>query len=225
MTADHINSLVAIASSIFMRSYNRSKNFVDGTKLTLRDDHYRHRLSIDLTENLNIGDQGVLQTTVTLNSLNKTYDIVIEGKDGKNFEASLPADFSLSSTTLDFKINDQNFTVQLISMDYDGTFKIQFEGTIFTIRIVDDKANHYLKLIPLKPKIDARKIIKSPMPGVVKSIAVQVGDQVNEGQELCVIEAMKMQNSLIAESSGKVAKVNCKVGGTVEGDQILLQLE
>lgn len=49
--------------------------------------------------------------------------------------------------------------------------------------------------------------------------------KVNEGQELCVIEAMKMQNSLISTSSGKVAQVSCKVGETVDGDQVLVQLE
>ena len=50
-------------------------------------------------------------------------------------------------------------------------------------------------------------------------------NQVNEGQELCVIEAMKMQNSMIAESNGIVKKINCKINDTVEGEQILLQLE
>lgn len=44
----------------------------------------------------------------------------------------------------------------------------------------------------------------SPMPGIVKSVAVQVGQLVNEGAEICVVEAMKMQNKLVATRLGKV---------------------
>ena len=46
--------------------------------------------------------------------------------------------------------------------------------------------------------------LKSPMPGKVVSVAVEVGDIAQEGQELAVVEAMKMQNSLPAQISGKV---------------------
>lgn len=63
------------------------------------------------------------------------------------------------------------------------------------------------------------------MPGLVKSITASVGDQVHEGQELCVIEAMKMQNSLVATASGIVKAVTCKIGETVDGDQVLVELQ
>ena len=49
--------------------------------------------------------------------------------------------------------------------------------------------------------------------------------QVSEGQEVCVIEAMKMQNSLCAGSTGRVKTVNCKVGETVDDEQLLIELE
>lgn len=61
--------------------------------------------------------------------------------------------------------------------------------------------------------------LKSPMPGKVVSVSVNVGDVAQEGQELVVVEAMKMQNSLPAQISGKVVKLyficdlilNCQV--------------
>ncbi|KAF2355175.1 Biotin/lipoyl attachment [Trinorchestia longiramus] len=68
-------------------------------------------------------------------------------------------------------------------------------------------------------------MIVSPMPGLVKQVTCQVGDMVAEGQELCVIEAMKMQNSLTVAASGKVKAVNIKVGQTVDEEEILVELE
>ena len=62
--------------------------------------------------------------------------------------------------------------------------------------------------MPVKPKIDLSSQILSPMPGIVKSIAVQVGQKVNEGQEICTVEAMKMQNKLNASRSGKVTTIS-----------------
>ena len=63
------------------------------------------------------------------------------------------------------------------------------------------------------------------MPGVVKSIAVEVGDFVGEGHECCVVEAMKMQNSMKAAIEAKVKAINIKPGDTVEEDQVLIELE
>jgi propionyl-CoA carboxylase alpha chain len=59
--------------------------------------------------------------------------------------------------------------------------------------------------MPVKPKLDLSAQILSPMPGIVKSIAVQVGQKVNEGQEICTVEAMKMQNKLTAAKTGTVS--------------------
>lgn len=67
-----------------------------------------------------------------------------------------------------FQINFMFFLLLL-------SFPLEFQ---FNIRVMSEKAYNYLQIIPPKPKIDARKIIKSPMPGVVKSIAVNVGDEV-----------------------------------------------
>ena len=61
-----------------------------------------------------------------------------------------------------------------------------------------------LKYMPEKVKVDLSSQILSPMPGIVKSVAVQVGQMVQEGHEICTVEAMKMQNKLTASRMGKV---------------------
>ena len=79
----------------------------------------------------------------------------------------------------------------------------------------------------MKPKVkaDMTKMILSPMPGSVVSVNVAVGDTVAEGSEVCVVEAMKMQNVLHAPRVGKVKKINVQVGQSVQGDQVLVELE
>lgn len=79
--------------------------------------------------------------------------------------------------------------------------------------------------MPEKPKVDQTKQVLSPMPGLLKFVTCAVGDMVAEGQELCVIEAMKMQNSLVAAATGKIKAVNVEVGDTVEEEQVLVEFE
>ncbi|XP_026679703.1 propionyl-CoA carboxylase alpha chain, mitochondrial-like isoform X1 [Diaphorina citri] len=61
------------------------------------------------------------------------------------------------------------------------------------------------------------------MPGLVKSVNCKVGDQIMEGEELCVVEAMKMQNSLVAAMTGEIKVVNIEPGSTVSEDDVLVE--
>ncbi len=67
--------------------------------------------------------------------------------------------------------------------------------------------------------------IKAPMAGKIIDIKVNVGDVVNEGDELVILEAMKMELPVVAEVSGTVKQINCKKGEGVEGDSVLMVLE
>ena len=63
------------------------------------------------------------------------------------------------------------------------------------------------------------------MPGAVVSVSVQEGDSVIDGQELCILEAMKMQNVIKCEKSGKIKSVKVKAGDSVTVDQLLIEFE
>jgi propionyl-CoA carboxylase alpha chain len=63
------------------------------------------------------------------------------------------------------------------------------------------------------------------MTGRVKDVLVKVGDKVNLGQQLCVLEAMKMLNPIIAERPGVIAKVNAELGMQVNPDDVLIEFE
>jgi biotin carboxyl carrier protein len=67
--------------------------------------------------------------------------------------------------------------------------------------------------------------LTAPIPGKVVAVKVEVGDLVEPGQSLVVLEAMKMENELAAEQIGKVSAVHTTAGATVEGGELLIELE
>jgi biotin carboxyl carrier protein len=66
--------------------------------------------------------------------------------------------------------------------------------------------------------------VSSPMPGTIMSVNVKVGDKVNEGDILCILEAMKMENEIVAAKAGEITSVNVSQGATVDTGDILLTI-
>ncbi len=67
--------------------------------------------------------------------------------------------------------------------------------------------------------------IVSPMAGKVLEVKVNVGDNISDGDEFLVLEAMKMELPIISEASGVVKEIKCKKGDTVESGDVLIVLE
>jgi len=80
-------------------------------------------------------------------------------------------------------------------------------------------------LMPVKVAADTGKKLTCPMPGLVKSIAVSVGQEVKAGEALCVVEAMKMENVLRAERDGKVKSIAAKAGDSLAVDAVIMEFE
>ena len=66
--------------------------------------------------------------------------------------------------------------------------------------------------------------VKSPLPGVILSVDCKVGDTVKRGQKILVLEAMKMENEIVAPQDGTVASINVNKGDTVEAGQTIVTL-
>ena len=84
------------------------------------------------------------------------------------------------------------------------------------------RAAEYADRMPFKVPPDTSRLVKSPMPGLIVSVTVAAGQEVKFGQELCVLEAMKMENVLRAERDGIVTEVKVKARDTVAADQVLM---
>ncbi|MGB8252497.1 MAG: biotin/lipoyl-containing protein [Anaerolineaceae bacterium] len=74
-----------------------------------------------------------------------------------------------------------------------------------------------------QPNGDVRKAIIAPIPGVIISISAKNGDNVSFGQEVCVLEAMKMKNSIKTTRAGKISAVKINTGDHVQHGQILFE--
>ena len=79
------------------------------------------------------------------------------------------------------------------------------------------------KLMPFKAPPDMSQFLLSPMPGLLTEIAVEIGQKVQVGQKLAVIEAMKMENVLIAQHEGVVSQIMASRGDSLSVDQIILR--
>uniref|UniRef100_A0A673A1V8 Propionyl-CoA carboxylase alpha chain, mitochondrial n=1 Tax=Sphaeramia orbicularis TaxID=375764 RepID=A0A673A1V8_9TELE len=133
--------------------------------------------------------------------------------------------WSLASPLLPLTINNTHRMLQSLSRDASGEIVLQYLGTSFKVRVLSKLAAELNSYMPEKVPEDTTSILRSPMPGTVVAVSVKAGDTVAEGQEICVIEAMKMQNSLTAVRQAKVKSVHCKAGETVGEGDLLVELE
>ncbi|GAA50117.1 propionyl-CoA carboxylase alpha chain mitochondrial [Clonorchis sinensis] len=101
-----------------------------------------------------------------------------------------------------------------------------FPGIVFHVSICNTEVVRYQILLMEPNKVTGTgSVCVAPMAGLLRSVSVKVGDHVTAGQELCVLEAMKMQKSLSAAKAGVVKKVNCKAGDNVGEGDVLIELD
>ncbi|MEM8616138.1 MAG: acetyl/propionyl/methylcrotonyl-CoA carboxylase subunit alpha [Pseudomonadota bacterium] len=118
-------------------------------------------------------------------------------------------------------LDGQAFAVKL-SERTEGLL-VRHRGVREMAMVCTPKAAEMHKRLPEKEKPDLSKLIISPMPGLVVSVDVAVGDEVQEGQAVCIVEAMKMQNIIRAETNSTVTAVNVASGESVAADQVMIE--
>ena len=102
---------------------------------------------------------------------------------------------------------------------------IEIEGETFDIEIKDELDQVLEQMGFGKASIKQVKEIKAPMPGLVLEIAVTDGQEVKEGDKLLILEAMKMENSIMIQTNAIIKKVSVSAGQAVEKGQVLVELE
>ncbi|MEI8146330.1 MAG: biotin/lipoyl-containing protein, partial [Alphaproteobacteria bacterium] len=98
-------------------------------------------------------------------------------------------------------------------------------GISTSARVYTRRETALVALMPEKAGADTGKALVCPMPGLVKSIAVVVGQEVKAGEALCVVEAMKMENVLRAERDAKVKSIKAKAGDSLAVDAVIMDFE
>ncbi|XP_072850751.2 propionyl-CoA carboxylase alpha chain, mitochondrial [Pogona vitticeps] len=212
LTDPEKRELLVTAASLYMAVQLRSQRFLGTPRVSVaQPDASKWELSVQLGDSTH---------SVIAQRQGSTFLVEIDG-----IKLSVTGEWNLASPLLSVDVDGVQRTVQCLSQDASGNFSIQFLGTVHKLRILTKLAAELNKYMPEKVAEDSTSILRSPMPGAVVAVSVKPGDMVAEGQEICVIEAMKMQNSLVAAKTGKVKAVYCKAGETVgEGDE-LVELE
>ncbi|MFC5344654.1 biotin carboxylase N-terminal domain-containing protein [Brevundimonas staleyi] len=118
-------------------------------------------------------------------------------------------------------LDDVPFTAE-VSRVADG-FNIRSGAVKARVRVLTPRMAELFARLPEKQAADTSKLIQSPMPGLVVSIAVTPGQEVKAGETVAVIEAMKMQNIMKAERDGVVKAVGAKAGDPVAADDVLVE--
>jgi propionyl-CoA carboxylase alpha chain len=112
----------------------------------------------------------------------------------------------------------------LVEKAGDG-IRITHGGGVVDIALRRPRLAELAKFMPVKVAPDMSKYLLCPMPGLIVSVSVGLGDEVKAGQPLAVVEAMKMENILRAEQDGVVSAVNAAAGDTLAVDDVILEFE
>ena len=120
-------------------------------------------------------------------------------------------------------VNGEEVVVQVERQNQ--LYRLSRGGSQSDVLVLSPRAAELHKLMPEKVLPDTSGQIAAPMPGLLVSVSVAEGDEVKAGDELAVLEAMKMENTLRAERNGVVSRLNFAAGESVEVDEVILELE
>lgn len=143
----------------------------------------------------------------------------------KRYKISSPS--RLNDIVISGEVNGQPFTAQMErgSAKNPLALVVQHNGTKLETMVVSPRMAELHQLMPFKAPPDMSKYVLSPMPGLLVDVAVQVGQKVQAGERVAVIEAMKMENVLFAAADGIVSKVLASKGESLVVDQPIVEFE
>ncbi|HJV40838.1 acetyl/propionyl/methylcrotonyl-CoA carboxylase subunit alpha [Caulobacter sp.] len=203
-TAQQLDILIAVGAAMQRVYAARARSFATGLAGAPRDEwvvsvgHAKHRVKVagegDIT--VELLDEG---RVLTLSD--------IDWRPGKAVFKAL--------------LDGKAFTVQ-VAPAAEG-FTIRHRAAKARVLVLTPRSAELHDKLPEKQAADTSKLVLSPMPGLVVSMDVTAGQQVREGEVVCVLEAMKMQNIIRAERDGVVKAVNAKGGDPVAADEVLVE--
>jgi len=149
-------------------------------------------------------------------------DGVARVRIGEGPERAFAARWTPGQPLFEGSLDGQPFALQ-IRPNGEG-YRLRLRGVRARAIVASPDAALLRGKLPEREAPDTSRLILSPMPGLVVSVAVQAGQEVKAGEGVAIVEAMKMQNIIRAERDGVVAKVNAEAGATVAADEVLVEL-
>jgi propionyl-CoA carboxylase alpha chain len=116
-----------------------------------------------------------------------------------------------------------NSPIVLQTLRNDVFYELIYNGISFKAMVMSRSKAQLQRLMPFKAPPDMSQYLVSPMPGLLSEVSVEIGQKVEVGQKLAIIEAMKMENILTAQHAGVVGQIMVKKGESLAVDQIIIR--
>jgi propionyl-CoA carboxylase alpha chain len=104
-------------------------------------------------------------------------------------------------------------------------YRLRYSGADLLVKVFTPRVAELAKLMPVKKPKDTSKFLLCPMPGLLRALNVNVGDVVEAGQSIAMVEAMKMENILRAGRQAKVKRIAAQVGAILSVDELIVEFE
>jgi len=203
---DKIKQLAACAAAM-----NRVAE-IRRTKVSGRMDNHERR----------VGDDWVVQIDGKVFSVFVSADTAganVMFEDGTSIRVS--GDWQPGKKLANMSANDDKLVIKIGKLT--SGFRMRTRGADLRVLVRTPRQAELSKYMREKVPPDTSKLLLCPMPGLIVKVDVEVGQEVQEGQPLCTVEAMKMENILRAERKGIVAKINSHVGDSLAVDDVILE--
>ena len=155
------------------------------------------------------------------------HDYQVEiGSDGQVFLDGEPVEVNFGdvgkSALYSLLVNNESF--EALVEPYDNVWHVLMRGNLYEVEVIDERTqllrSRETSLVPDTGEV----AIRAPMPGLVVAIPVSVGQEVSKGDNIIILESMKMENELKAPRPGRVERINVQAGESVEQDQTMVVL-
>lgn len=167
------------------------------------------------------------KTLIALDKVSsKEYPINI-GSDGKYVFDNKQLDASIETTDDGFSImtvNGVSYPIEIVS-HHQNEYELLVNGVGYTFSVETPFSLQRQKMLSAEASESTTIRLKAPMPGKILEVLVKTGDSVKAGDTLLILEAMKMQNAILASTKGIIKKVLVKEGDTTSKSDLLIELE
>jgi propionyl-CoA carboxylase alpha chain len=160
----------------------------------------------------------------------RPYPVSVRPEDGA-YHVEIDREIRLAATDwqpgevlLQLRVGEHVATVQIERLP-GAALRLVHSGVIRRGQVLPPHVAELLALMPEKQPSDTSRLLLSPMPGLLSSLAVSQGQEVKAGEPLAIVEAMKMENILRAERDGRVARIRANPGDSLAVDQVILEFE
>ena len=198
-------TLVCVAASVHQRLRRRAVEISGRMSARSRDAAGRWVVS-----------HGEKRSTVTVTGSGRFGEVAIDGEP-----VAVETDWAPGARLFKATIDGHFVCVQIERAGV--AYRLAMGGIVARLMVLSPRGAALYALMPVKEAAGRSQFLRAPMPGLLVSVAVQSGDEVEAGQELAVIEAMKMENVLRAVEQRKVASVLVSAGESVSVDQPIIE--